>query len=150
MNRTEVETYVKQLPIKTQQYFHDLIQTKSSACYSFLKGDFLAIFIPQGTSIDDYTVKGLHDIAQKQSDKMEAQLAEEKKNPLKALLFGVKQGAVQGGLSFILDIDLRKLSVLERKKVGDAMILAGIYFKCEDPIADIALDIYNDAYNSRN
>lgn len=150
MNRTEVENYAKQMPTVTQQYFHGLIETKSTACYSFLKGDFLAIFIPEGTNLDDYTVKELHGIAQKKSDELEAEQANQKKNPFKALFLGVNQGLTQKGLSLILDIDLSKLSVLERKKVGDAMMLAGIYFKCETPIADIALDIYKDIYNSRN
>ena len=142
MNRTEVENYAKQMPTVTQQYFHDLIQTKSSACYSFLKGDFLEIFIPKSTNLDDYTVKELHGIAQKKSDELEEEKANQQKNPFKALFLGINQGLTQKGLSIILDIDLSKLSVLERNEVGDAMTLAAIYFNCETPIANIALDIY--------
>ncbi len=131
MQKTEVETYAKQLPIKVQQYFHQLIETKSNVCYGFLKRDALSTFLPQGVSIDVYPIAELHRLAKEKGKELSNELAA-KKNPFKAFKLGLSQVFAEAGLSIILGIDLSKLPVVERNQVGEAMFLAALYFNCED------------------
>ena len=126
MNRTEVENYVKRLPVDTQKHFNGLIGGTEKSPHQIFLNDFLSILIPQCTSFTDRSVKELHEIVQRKSDELKAESLN-KKDPFNALQLDTIQSSVKENISLILSIDLLKLSTLERKEIDDAMFLAAIY-----------------------
>jgi hypothetical protein len=139
MNRTEIENYVKQLPaVQTQQYFYTFVGTTSKVFYRFLKRESL-MNLEGNISLDNYTVKDLYEMVLQKI--VEKENAEEKlsKCLLIAVLLGLRRSLINNLKTAIVakatGIDLASMSVLEQEKVCDAMILAGFYFNCKDPIA---------------
>jgi hypothetical protein len=101
--------------------------TTSDTCHGFLKKDFLELYLKDGDFDETSSVSDLVETAKKRTqDKTKK---EEEKN---SFLWGIKKSVSHLGLSIILGIDMTNMPVIEREELGEAMILAGLYFNAKE------------------
>lgn len=124
--REEIVQYVATRSENTKKYFQVLHLTTSDVCHGFLKKDFLELCLKDGGFNETSSVSDLVEIAQKRAQ--DRNQKEEEKN---SFLWGIKKGFGKLGLSIILGIDMTNMPVIEKEELGEAMLLAGLYFNAK-------------------